>query len=175
MGPSTNAIVEAARNRGIPTRRLNTDSLVQLGYGSRQRRIQAAETDRTGAIAEEIAQDKELTRMLLTAVGVPVPEGRPVTDADDAWEAAWTSALPVVVKPRDGNQGRGVATNLTTREQVTAAYQAALAESHESRSWWNASPPATTIASWSWADGSWLPPAASRPRSSATAPIRSMN
>ena len=129
LGPSTRSIVEAAQLRGIPARRLNTDSLVQLGYGSRQRRIQAAETDRTGAIAEEIAQDKELTRTLLATVGVPVPYGRPVSDDDDAWTAAEEIGGPVVVKPRDGNQGRGVATNLTTREQVTAAYQAALQES----------------------------------------------
>ncbi len=129
LGPSTAALVEAARLRGIPARRLNTNSLVQLGQGSRQRRIQAAETDRTGAIAEEIAQDKELTRMLLSAVGVPVPEGRPVADAEDAWAAAVEIGAAVVVKPRDGNQGRGVATNLTTREQVVAAYQAALQES----------------------------------------------
>ena len=112
-------------------RRLNADSMVQFGYGAKLRRIQAAETDRTGAIAETIAQDKELTRTLLKAVGVPVPEGRPVTDADDAWAAACDIGVPVVVKPRDGNQGRGVATNLTTREQILAAYQAALAESKQ--------------------------------------------
>ena len=117
--------------RGIPVRRLNADSLVQFGYGAKLRRIQAAETDRTGAIAETIAQDKELTRTLLKAVGVPVPEGRPVSDADDAWAAACDIGVPVVVKPRDGNQGRGVATNLTTREQILAAYQAALAESKQ--------------------------------------------
>jgi cyanophycin synthetase len=131
LGPSTRAIVEAARNRGIPTRRLNTDSLVQFGYGSRQRRIRAAETDRTGAIAQALAQDKELTRTLLKAVGVPVPDGRPVTDAEDAWTAAQEIGVPVVVKPQDGNQGRGVATNLSTREQVTAAYAAALLESDD--------------------------------------------
>ena len=131
LGPSTNAIVEAAMARGIPMRRLNADSLVQLGYGARQRRIQASETDRTGAISEQIAQDKELTRMLLGSVGVPVPEGRPVTSAEDAWEAATDIGVPVVVKPRDGNQGRGVATNLTTREQVIKAYEAAILESKE--------------------------------------------
>ena len=130
LGPSTNALVEAAALRGIPARRLNTNSLVQLGQGSRQRRIQAAETDRTGAIAEEIAQDKELTRTLLSAVGVPVPEGRPVSSAIDAWAAAEDIGVPVVVKPRDGNQGRGVATNLSTQAQVMAAYEAALTESH---------------------------------------------
>jgi cyanophycin synthetase len=128
LGPSTRSIVEAAQARGIPAQRLNEGSLVQLGYGARQRRILAAETDRTGAIAQEIAQDKELTRSLLRSIGVPTPEGRPVADADDAWAAAQEIGGPVVVKPQYGNQGRGVATNLTTREQVLTAYQAALRE-----------------------------------------------
>jgi cyanophycin synthetase len=128
LGPSTHSIVRAALARGIPARRLNTGSLVQLGYGSRQRRILAAETDRTGAIAESIAQDKELTRTLLRAVGVPVPEGRPVENAEDAWAAAQEIGLPVVVKPQFGNQGRGVATNLTTQQQVLSAYDAARQE-----------------------------------------------
>ncbi len=129
LGPSTAAIVEAARKRGIPARRLNADSLVMLGNGSRQRRIVAAETDAVSAISEAIAQDKELTRDLLRAVGVPVPEGRPVSDADDAWAAAQSLGGAVVVKPQYGNQGRGVATNLRTREQVLAAYAAARDES----------------------------------------------
>jgi len=129
LGPSTRAIVEAARARRIPYRRLNTNSLVQFGCGCKQRRIQAAETDRTSAIAEGIAQDKEMTRTLLRAVGVPVPFGRPVKDAADAWEAARNIGVPVVVKPQDGNQGRGVATNLTTQQQVLAAYEAACKES----------------------------------------------
>ena len=128
LGPSTQAIVQAALARGIPARRLNSGSLVQLGYGARQRRILAAGTDRTGAIAESIAQDKELTRTLLRAVGVPVPEGRTVESADDAWAAAQEIGLPVVVKPRFGNQGRGVMTNLNGREQVLAAYAAAREE-----------------------------------------------
>ena len=118
LGPSTRAIVQAAQARNIPCRRLNTESLVLFGHGRKQRRIQAAETDRTSAIAEAIAQDKEMTRMLLRAVGVPTPYGRPVKDADDAWAAACDIGVPVVVKPQDGNQGRGVATNLTTREQI---------------------------------------------------------
>ncbi len=129
LGPSTSSIVDAAAARGIPAWRMNAESMVQLGYGAKQRRIRAAETDRTGSIAEAIAQDKELTRTLLKAVGVPVPEGQPVADANEAWEAACEIGVPVVVKPRDGNQGKGVATNLSTREQVVAAYQAALAES----------------------------------------------
>lgn len=125
LGPSTAAIVEAARARGIPFKRLNEGSLIQLGWGWKQRRIWTAETSKTSAIAEGIAQDKELTRRLLAAIGVPVPEGRPVNDAEDAWAAAQEIDGPVVVKPQYGNQGRGVATNLTSREQVTAAYEAA--------------------------------------------------
>jgi cyanophycin synthetase len=125
LGPSTGSIVRAALSRGIPIRRLNEGSLVQFGWGVKQHRILAAETDHTSAIAESIAQDKELTKMLLEAAGVPVPRGRPVTDAEDAWEAAQEVGLPVVVKPRNGSQGRGVAVNLTTREAVAAAYVAA--------------------------------------------------
>lgn len=129
LGPSTTAIVQAAAARNIPYRRLNRESLVQLGHGARQRRILTAETDRTGAIAESIAQDKQLTRSLLRAIGAPVPVGRPVADAEDAWRAAEEIGLPVVVKPRYGNHGRGVATNLNSRQQVLAAYAAAREES----------------------------------------------
>lgn len=131
LGPSTQAIVSAAQARGIPWRRLNTGSLVVLGHGCKQRRILTAETDRTGAIAEAIAQDKDLTRDLLRSVGVPTPEGRPVENAEDAWSAAQDIEGPVVVKPQFGNHGRGVATNLITREQVLAAYAAARQEGRE--------------------------------------------
>jgi cyanophycin synthetase len=126
MGPSTASIVNAARARGVPFRRLTDGSLVVLGHGARQRKILTAETDRTSAIAQEIAQDKDLTCALLRAAGVPVPKGRPVSSAEDAWSAAQEVGTPVVVKPRYGNQGRGVTTDLTTREQVIAAYENAL-------------------------------------------------
>ena len=125
LGPSTGAIVDAATARGIPYRRLTSGSLVQFGWGSCQRRIQAAETDRSSAIAESVAQDKELTKKLLEAAGVPVPVGRPVSDAEDAWRAACEIGGPVVVKPRDGNQGKGVAVGIETREEVMAAYAVA--------------------------------------------------
>ncbi len=125
LGPSTGSIVYAAVARGIPYRRLTKGSLVQFGWGSKQRRIQAAETDMTSAVAEAIAQDKELTKKLLQSAGVPVPSGRPVKDAEDAWAAACELGGAVVVKPQDGNQGKGVAVNLTTREQVLAAYAVA--------------------------------------------------
>jgi cyanophycin synthetase len=122
LGPSTRSIVEAAIGRGIPTQRLTSGSLVRLGQGARQRRICAAETDRTGAVAETIAQDKELTRTLLAESGIPVPEGRPVDDAADAWAVAQDIGAPVVVKPRYGNQGRGVSVNLVTRDEVERAW-----------------------------------------------------
>jgi len=131
LGPSTGAIVRAAEARGIPSRRLTDGSLVLLGHGSRARRIWAAETDRTSAIAESIAQDKELTKSMLAAVGVPVPEGRSVESAEEAWEAAQAIGLPVVVKPRKGNQGRGVSTGLRTREAVLAAYDFARLQEDE--------------------------------------------
>ncbi len=125
LGPSTGAIVQAATARGIPFRRLTSGSLVQFGWGSRQRRIQAAETDRSNAIAEAIAQDKDLTKKLLNAAGVPVPFGRPVEDAEDAWVATREAGGPVVIKPRDGNQGKGVAVNVRRRQEVLAAHAAA--------------------------------------------------
>lgn len=125
LGPSTGSIVNAAIARGIPFRRLTEGSLVQLGWGSKQRRIQAAEIDATSAIAESIAQDKELTKKLLHAAGVPVPLGRPVISAEDAWAAAQEIGLPVVVKPRDGNQGKGISVNIATKEGVMTAYNTA--------------------------------------------------
>jgi len=126
LGPSTGAIVSAALARGIPYRRLTQGSLVQFGWGSKQKRIQAAETSHTSAIAESIAQDKELTKKLLHVAGVAVPCGRPVEDEDDAWVAAQEVGLPVVVKPQDGNQGKGISVNLTTEEQVRQAYRVAI-------------------------------------------------
>ena len=100
LGPSTGSIVNAATARGIPYRRLTQGSMVQFGWGSKQRRIQAAETDLTSAISESIAQDKDLTKMLLDAAGVPVPLGRSVTSAEAAWEAAQELGGPVVVAAR---------------------------------------------------------------------------
>jgi len=125
MGPSTRNIINAAIARNIPFRRLTSGSLVQLGWGVKARRVQAAELDATSAVAESIAQDKDLTKRLLHAAGVPVPLGRPVADVDDAWATALEVGLPVVVKPQDGNQGKGVTVNITTREQLEAAYATA--------------------------------------------------
>ena len=131
LGPSTACIVDAATERGIPHIRLNDGNLVQLGQGAAQRRIWTAETDRTSAIAEGISRDKDLTKQLLAAAGVPVPEGRTVESAEAAWDAAEDIGLPVVVKPSDGNHARGVSLNLKTREEVMQAFVAAEAEGSE--------------------------------------------
>jgi cyanophycin synthetase len=125
LGPSTAHIVEAATERRIPFIRLNDGNLVQLGHGAAQRRIWTAETDRTGAIAESIASDKDLTKTLLSSCGLPVPEGALVRSAEEAWEEAESIGLPVVIKPYDGNHGRGVSLNLRTQADVEAAYHLA--------------------------------------------------
>ena len=126
LGPSTGSVVNAAVARNIPFSRMTEGSMVRFGWGSKQRRIQAAEIDATSAIAEAIGQDKELTKKLLNAAGVPVPMGRAVSDADDALKAALEIGWPVVVKPLDGNQGKGVTVNIGNEAQLRAAYAVAI-------------------------------------------------
>jgi cyanophycin synthetase len=122
LGPSTGAIVDAAIARNMPYRRMTAGSIVQFGWGSKQKRIQAAETSDTSAIAEAIAQDKELTKNLLAAAGVSVPIGEVVTNADDAWRVAQAIGGPVVLKPNDSNQGKGVVANIQTEAEVRDAF-----------------------------------------------------
>lgn len=126
LGPSTGCIVDAASERRIPHIRLNDGNLVQLGYGAAQRRIWTAESDQTSAIAEGIAQDKDFTKRLLAACGVPVPEGQIVASPEEAWEVAQDIGVPVTVKPSDGNHARGVTLELYQEEDIKAAF--ALAE-----------------------------------------------
>ncbi len=125
LGPSTAHIVEAATERRIPALRLTDGNLVQLGHGAAQRRIWTAETEHTSAIAESIASDKDLTKTMLASCGIPVPAGALVRSADEAWDEAQDIGLPVVVKPYDGNHGRGVSLNLATELDVRAAYELA--------------------------------------------------
>lgn len=125
LGPSTAAIVAAATDRRIPHIRLNDGNLVQLGYGASQRRIWTAETEFTSAISEGIAGDKDLTKSLLASCGVPVPEGEIVNSVEEAWAAAQDIGLPVVVKPTDGNHGRGISLDLQTQEQFEDAFHLA--------------------------------------------------
>ena len=122
LGPSSRAILRAARRRNIPYLRLNSGSLVQLGEGLHQRRIWTAETDATSAIAEAIASDKDLTKRLLRQVGVPVPHGRAVSSAEDAWIAANEIGFPIVVKPCNANHQRGISIELSTKPEILKAY-----------------------------------------------------
>ncbi|HST61052.1 MAG TPA: cyanophycin synthetase, partial [Longimicrobium sp.] len=125
LGPSTGAIVEEARRRGIPVRRLNTHSLVQLGLGANLRRVQAAMSDYTSAIAVEIAQDKDDTRRVLGAIGLPVPEGMTARTVDAALDAARELGWPVLLKPLDASHGRGISGSITDEEGVRAAFAVA--------------------------------------------------
>ncbi|MBY0453814.1 MAG: cyanophycin synthetase [Burkholderiaceae bacterium] len=131
LGPSTACIVTAAGDRGIPHVRLNDGNLVQLGYGASQRRIWTAESEYTSAIAEGIASDKDLTKSLLKSCGVPVPEGQVVDSPAEAWEAAQDIGLPVVVKPSNGNHGRGVTLDLRKQADIEAAWYVAEPEGRE--------------------------------------------
>jgi cyanophycin synthetase len=132
LGPSTAHIVDAATERRIPSIRLTEGNLVQFGHGAAQRRIWTAETDRTSAIGESIASDKDLTKTLLASCGVPVPEGTLVRSAEAAWEEAQDIGLPVALKPVDGNHGRGVSLNLMTQADIHAAYAIAAEEGESS-------------------------------------------
>jgi cyanophycin synthetase len=125
LGPSTMSLVRAAEERGIPWIRLNDQSLIQFGHGRYQQRIQATVTGRTSNIAVELASDKEETNKILGQLGLPVPKQRLVQREGDAVSAAERIGFPVVLKPYNGNHGRGVAINLTTPEQVRTAFHVA--------------------------------------------------
>ncbi|HEX4856249.1 MAG TPA: acetate--CoA ligase family protein, partial [Limnobacter sp.] len=130
LGPSTQHILDAAYERRIPIIRLNDGNLAQLGHGNQQQRIWTAETSRTSAIAEGIAADKDLCKELLAQCGVPVPEGEFAKTAERAWEIAQDIGFPVVVKPVDGNQGRGVSLELSRKEDIEKAWALAWEESY---------------------------------------------
>jgi cyanophycin synthetase len=133
FGPSTQAIIDEAAARDIPWLRLNDYSLVQLGQGVYQQRIRATMTSKTGSLAVDVAGDKEQTNRLLAAAGLPVPKAVSVRDVDEAVAAARRIGFPVVVKPLDGNHGRGVQLDLGSEEEVAAAFPAAQAEAR--RGW----------------------------------------
>jgi cyanophycin synthetase len=128
LGPSALALVRAAEARDIPWLRLNDASLIQVGQGKYQKRIEAALTSQTSHTAVEIAADKELCARLLSDLGLPVPRQFLVRDAEDAVDAAQHIGFPVVVKPIDGNHGRGVSVNLTSDDEVAEAYERAREE-----------------------------------------------
>jgi cyanophycin synthetase len=125
LGPSTAALVHAAERRGIPWLRLNDQSLVQLGHGKYQQRIQATITGRTPHIAVELASDKEETNKILASLGLPVPQQELVQSETQAVRAARRIGFPVVTKPYNGNHGRGISIRLTTEEEVAHGFNVA--------------------------------------------------
>lgn len=125
LGVSTQVIVEACQERGIPVYRLNEGSLLQLGYGRNQRRIQATITGATSSIGVDIACDKELTKKILNDGGVPVPWGHIVSTEEEAAQAFLDMKTAVVIKPLHGNQGKGVTLRLTSTSEVRAAFKVA--------------------------------------------------
>jgi cyanophycin synthetase len=125
LGPSTASIIDEAVSRGIPWIRLNKYSLCQLGYGENQKRIQATVTSQTSSIGVELACDKEDTKYLLEQAEIPVPKGE-IVKSEEALESALRSiGYPVVIKPVNGNHGRGITTNITDKENAIIAYHAA--------------------------------------------------
>ena len=125
LGPSTASLVQAAQDRGIPSLRLNQYSLVQLGHGKYQQRIQATVTGKTPHIAVELAGDKEETNRILSTLGLPVPRQELVTSEDGAIRAARRLGGPVVTKPYNGNHGRGITIGIEEPEAVREGYRAA--------------------------------------------------
>src|SRR5215207_6109813 len=125
LGPSTMSLVRAAEDRRIPWIRLNEQSLIQLGHGRYQQRVQATITSRTSHIAVELASDKEETNRILGNLGLPVPQQRLVQTAKDAVSAAERIGYPLVVKPYNANHGRGISIHLTSAEQVAQAFDVA--------------------------------------------------
>jgi cyanophycin synthetase len=132
-GPSTAALVEEARRRGIPVQRLDDQSLVQLGYGSRQKRFRATITGDTSHVAVETAGDKQLTKAILAGLGLPVPRGAVASTVEEAVREAARIGRPVVTKPLDGNHGRGVSTGLEGAEAVQKGYERAVQQTRRGR------------------------------------------
>ncbi len=130
FGPSTASLVNAAKERGIPYLRLNRFSLVQFGHGKYQRRIQATITSETRQIAVVIAGDKEETHTILYDLGLPTTMQRLAYSEEEAVSQAENLGFPVVVKPLDGNHGRGVSINLISDEQVVLGFNEARAQSN---------------------------------------------
>ncbi|MDI9817841.1 MULTISPECIES: cyanophycin synthetase [unclassified Legionella] len=125
LGPSTDAIVKEARRRNIPVARFKETSLITLGQGCYQKKIWAATSSQTSAIAVDIVADKEMTKQILASSFIPIPEGLTVASMDDLDKAIEQLGFPLVIKPRDGNHGRGVTTNIHNKERAISAFNLA--------------------------------------------------
>jgi cyanophycin synthetase len=132
LGPSTEALVKEAESRGIPWTQLSARAMIQLGYGVYQKRLQATLSDRTGILAVELACDKEGTKTILREAGVPVPRGTVISYLDELEDAiAGVNGYPIVIKPLNGNHGRGITIDINAWEEAENAYDAAKAVSKQ--------------------------------------------
>src|SRR5215472_10263600 len=129
LGPSTAAIAAAARRRGIPVRRVGGLSMLRLGYGCYRRLLSAATTEQTSAIGVDIAGDKVLAKQFMARAGIPVPEGVLAHSVNDAVAALGQLGAPVVIKPRNGNQGKCVTVGVRSASEAEQAYRQASAGS----------------------------------------------
>ncbi len=126
LGPSTEAIIKEAEAKGIPWMPMSARFLIQLGYSVNQKRIQATMSDRTGILGVELASDKESTKRILNNAGVPVPQGTVISYLDELEEAiAFVGGYPIVIKPLDGNHGRGISIDIRNWEEAETAYDRA--------------------------------------------------
>ena len=125
LGPSTQAIVDAAIDRGIPVTRIGKGSIIQLGYGKYHKKVEGTLSDSTSCISADMACDKTVTKELLSQAGIPVPRGFVCLTAEEAVEAAKEIGCPVVIKPINGNQGRGVSLNIQSPEEIVSAFHIA--------------------------------------------------
>ncbi len=133
LGPSTASLIKAGRERDIPWLRLNEYSLIQLGHGRYQKRIQATITSETHYISVELASDKEATNRILADLGLPVPQQRLVYDQKNAVRGAERIGYPVVVKPLNANHGRGISVGVEDADSVSAAFDLAQENNRGSR------------------------------------------
>jgi cyanophycin synthetase len=125
LGPSTQAIADAALDRGIPVTRIGKGNIIQLGYGKYHKKMEGTLTENTSCISVDIACDKNITKELLTQAGIPVPEGAVCRTVEEAFEAAEEIGYPVVIKPVNGNQGKGVSLNIQSPEEIPNAFRIA--------------------------------------------------
>ena len=125
VGPSTQSILNAAKKRGIPYKRLNNGSLIMLGQGSNQKILEATMACTTSSVGVDLASDKEATKKLLSKNFVPVPEGRVITHEEELKNVMAAMDFPLVIKPLDANQGKGITTNITTEDEAVTAFKKA--------------------------------------------------
>ena len=130
LGPSTQAILAEAHKRKIPYKRYGDTSLITLGYGRNQKKIWASVSSKTSSIGVDIASDKELTKQILKANFIPIPKGLMIESEEELNDAIEQLGFPLVIKPFNGNHGKGVMTHITDKQKVHIAFKLAKKMEH---------------------------------------------